>query len=198
MYRLAHEIRLSGKVGNDSDGVFVEIEGDRTSLEEFQARLLSDLPPIAHISQVHSTEIAVTGDDGFVIESSKKGSGTHKIEITPDFTTCRDCLAEVDDPSDRRFRYPFINCTNCGPRYTIVRSVPYDRATTTMCEFPMCPACQKEYDNPLNRRFHAQPNACPDCGPQLTFLHSDGRVLGERDKAMSACAQRIVDGRLLR
>ena len=169
VYNLAKKLRLSGFVRNDSKGVYIEVQGEETDLEKFLAALGRDAPPLARISGVNSADIAALEDaPPFVIlESSPSGSDV--TPVSPDMDVCDDCLREMLDPADRRHRYPFINCTNCGPRYTIVRRTPYDRPFTSMAEFAMCPLCEKEYHDPTNRRFHAQPNACPVCGPSLSL-----------------------------
>jgi hydrogenase maturation protein HypF len=171
VYRLASELGLAGFVLNDSQGVLLEVEGSRPAVDEFVERLSSQAPPLARIEGVDAAAVPATGEPGFAIVMSRSG-GDPDAPVSPDMTTCDDCLAEVLDPTDRRHRYPFTNCTNCGPRFTIVRGVPYDRPLTTMSGFQMCRLCQAEYDDPLDRRFHAQPNACPDCGPRLAFLGS--------------------------
>jgi hydrogenase maturation protein HypF len=168
VYRLARELELDGFVLNDTRGVLLEVEGPAPALDEFVERLRSQAPPLARIEHLEAAELAPTGVRGFAIVSSR-GGGEQDAPVSPDTATCADCLAELLDPADRRHRYPFINCTNCGPRFTIVRGVPYDRPLTTMAGFRMCARCQAEYDDPLDRRFHAQPNACPDCGPTLSF-----------------------------
>ena len=178
VYRLALEEGLAGFIGNDTDGVTIEIEGPRASLDSFLARLRSDAPPLSRIDSVTVREAKPTGDTGFRIVASEV-LGRVSTGIPADAATCPDCLRELLSPADRRYRYPFLNCTNCGPRYTITRRIPYDRPQTSMARFKMCPACQAEYDDPANRRFHAQPNACWDCGPQLSLLSADGRPLSD-------------------
>jgi Hydrogenase maturation factor len=163
-YRLASALGIGGYVLNDERGVLLEAEGDDMSVARFVARLRDEAPPLAQIDRVVSEEVALCGDDGFRILASGRDGEPHAF-VAPDAATCDDCLAELFDPADRRYRYPFVNCTNCGPRLTIVRGVPYDRPSTTMAGFAMCGLCQSEYDDPADRRFHAQPNACPDCGP---------------------------------
>ena len=169
VYRLAQEEELSGFIGNDTDGVTIEIEGPRAGVDSFVARLRTEAPPLARIDSVTVRELAPTGDSEFRIVSSQV-MGRVSTGIPADSATCPDCLRELLDPGDRRYRYPFLNCTNCGPRFTITRRIPYDRPQTSMAKFPMCPACQREYDDPLNRRFHAQPNACWDCGPRVWLV----------------------------
>lgn len=173
VWRLANELSLAGFVGNDSDGAFIEVEGPAGALDRFEARLRSELPPLARISELVCVPVAFSGEDRFRILASRSGA-SQDAEITPDTATCSDCLRELSDPGDRRYRYPFINCTNCGPRYSIIQAVPYDRCNTTMRRFIMCPACQAEYDDPANRRFHAQPNACPVCGPRVWLADREG------------------------
>ena len=169
VYRLADELALGGYVLNDAHGVLIEVEGAGAQVDRFLARLPSDAPPLAVVEYVVAEEMAPSGEEAFAIRESV-GAAIPDAPITPDSATCEDCLRELFDPADRRFRYPFINCTNCGPRFTIVRGVPYDRALTTMASFVMCPACRAEYEDPADRRFHAQPNACPACGPSLALL----------------------------
>ncbi len=190
VYRLAHELALDGFVLNDPQGVLVEVEGPAASIDEFLERLRAQAPPLARIEHVEAAELEPTGVRGFQIVSSR-GGGEQDASVSPDTATCADCLAEMLDPSDRRYRYPFINCTNCGPRFTIVRGVPYDRPLTTMAGFRMCELCQAEYDDPLDRRFHAQPNACPECGPTLSF----GGARGEA--ALGAALAALAGGRIL-
>src|SRR5450631_3977299 len=173
VYRLALEEGLAGFIGNDTDGVTIEIEGPRASLDSFLTRLRSDAPPLSRIDSVSVREAKPTGDTCFRIVASEV-LGRVSTGIPADAATCPDCLLELLSPTDRRYRYPFLNCTNCGPRYTITRRIPYDRPQTSMAHFKMCPACQAEYDDPTNRRFHAQPNACWDCGPQLSLVTADG------------------------
>jgi hydrogenase maturation protein HypF len=169
VYRLAGELGVAGYVLNDSRGVIVEVEAAAETVERFLARLPAEAPPLALVESVVSEELAELGEHGFSIRESPAG-GEPRAAVTPDSATCADCLAELFDPSDRRYRYPFVNCTNCGPRFTLVRDVPYDRPNTTMAGFEMCAACAAEYADPADRRFHAQPNACPDCGPRVRLL----------------------------
>jgi len=175
VYRLARELGLGGFVINDTGGVTIEVQGARRTVESFQRRLLAELPPLAHISRCDVADLPpIDGPGGFEIRPSAGGELTD-AQVTVDTATCADCLAEMNDPSDRRYRYPFINCTNCGPRYTIVRRIPYDRPNTTMAEFAMCPLCGREYADPACRRFHAQPIACPRCGPAVWLIDPRGR-----------------------
>ena len=166
VYRLATEFKLGGYVGNDSNGAFIEVEGPADCIAAFEAALVHGLPPLAKITELRRVSLPVQAEREFRITGSR-ADPQRRPEVTPDAATCADCQRELFDPADRRYRYPFINCTNCGPRYSIIKTVPYDRPATTMAVFKMCPACQREYDDPADRRFHAQPNACPVCGPQL-------------------------------
>ena len=165
VHRLAVELGLSGFVLNDERGVLIEVEGEPAALEDFVRRLPAEAPPLAVVERVLTTALEATGEGGFEIRASRR-RGAAQARVSADAATCDDCLAELFDPADRRHRYPFVNCTNCGPRFTIVRDVPYDRPLTTMAGFKMCERCRAEYDDPSDRRFHAQPNACPDCGPR--------------------------------
>jgi hydrogenase maturation protein HypF len=174
IYRLAMEEGLAGFVGNDTDGVTIEIEGPQQRVAAFVARLRGEQPPLARIDSVTVREMPLAGETGFRITASEV-LGPVSTGIPADAATCPDCLRELLDPQDRRYRYPFLNCTNCGPRFTITRRIPYDRPQTSMARFPMCPECQREYDDPLNRRFHAQPNACWVCGPRVWLVGANGR-----------------------
>ncbi|HWC26988.1 MAG TPA: acylphosphatase, partial [Solirubrobacteraceae bacterium] len=173
VYRLAGELGIAGWVLNDERGVLVEAEGPPAAVHAFLARLSADAPPLADVRRVAAEDVPVVGEPGFDIVASERG-GAVSAPVTPDSATCEDCLAELADPADRRHRYPFLNCTNCGPRFTIVRGIPYDRPLTTMSGFEMCDACRAEYDDPTDRRFHAQPNACPLCGPRVRLLDRSG------------------------
>jgi hydrogenase maturation protein HypF len=196
VYRVAQDLRLSGWVRNDSAGVLAEVEGDAAALRTFCRRLVDEPPPLARVAGVRTTTIPPAGGSGFaIVESDPTGPADAAVSI--DTAACAACLAEVDDPADRRYRYPFTNCTNCGPRYTIVRSVPYDRPATTMAGFTMCPACQAEYDDPADRRFHAQPNACPDCGPRLAWLRPDGSGRSTGGAALADAIAALTAGRIV-
>ena len=193
-YRIAWETGLAGHVGNDPRGAFIEIEGPREKVALFKERLREKLPPLAEIAAMDVSEMTPLGEIGFHIERSSH-EGEQKAEIAPDTATCADCLREMDDPADRRYRYPFINCTNCGPRYSIIRAVPYDRANTTMAVFRMCPACRAEYDDPADRRFHAQPNACPVCGPKVRLTDAQG--VEAKGDPIRLAARWLADGRIV-
>src|SRR4051812_36102996 len=192
VHSLAAELGLAGFVLNDSRGVLLEVEGE--AVASFLERLPAEAPPLALIERVRAEAIAPTGEPGFAIRESPAG-GRPATAIAPDTATCDDCLRELFDPADRRFRYPFVNCTNCGPRFTIVRCIPYDRPLTTMAAFTMCAACRAEYDDPASRRFHAQPNACADCGPRVR-LHpaSPGDPVAAAAEALAAGAIGAVKG----
>jgi hydrogenase maturation protein HypF len=176
VYSLASRLGLGGFVGNDVDGVFAEVEGDPAAVREFLRALIRDAPPLARVERVTAAPLGPAGTVSFQIVASES-AGRRRALIAADTATCADCLRELADPGDPRFRYPFINCTNCGPRFTIVRDVPYDRPLTTMSAFPMCERCAAEYHDPASRRFHAQPVCCPACGPRLTLLDDAGRPL---------------------
>ena len=195
VYSLATSLGLAGLVGNDVDGVFAEVEGDPAAVREFLGALERDAPPLARIERVTAAGVAPAGAATFEIVASEP-MGRRRALIAADTATCADCLRELADPADRRFRYPFINCTNCGPRFTIVRDVPYDRPLTTMSGFPMCARCAAEYHDPANRRFHAQPTCCPACGPRLTLLDAAGApaAAGTQRSTISALANPASPG----
>jgi len=180
IYQLAKKNGLGGYVLNTSEGVYIEVEGERQKIEIFFREIEVQKPPLARITSIETQYLPEYHYQDFVIRKSVVQ--THQsVLISPDVCICEDCLSEMRDPKDRRYHYPFINCTNCGPRYTIIKDIPYDRENTTMAYFTMCERCQQEYDDPLSRRFHAQPNACFDCGPQV-FLHDHtGQPLAEID-----------------
>lgn len=172
VFRLAHELGLAGWVRNTPAGVVIEAEGPPTAVSVLLERLEREAPPLAVIGSIQREDLPLAGETGFAILAS--GCGESLAEIAPDGEVCPDCLRELFDPVNRRYRYPFINCTNCGPRYSIITGIPYDRLSTTMAHFPMCPACREEYENPSDRRFHAQPIACPECGPRWRLLDRQG------------------------
>ena len=194
VYNLAQRHQLMGFVGNDSAGVFIEVEGDATRLQVFRVDLERFAPPLAHIEKIISTTMAPQGAETFTIVESKTNLEGITL-ISPDLCICDDCLQELLDPYNRRYRYPFINCTNCGPRFTITRQIPYDRPNTTMADFPLCDACTAEYHDPSNRRFHAQPNACADCGPQVRFIAGEVGMSGEN--TFLAAQSALCDGKIL-
>ena len=176
VYQLATALKLKGQVANTSNGVTIFLEGPPHDIASFIQRLTAQSPPLAHITHVDTVPVAPKGYGEFSIRRSRKDNQRLTL-ISPDVSICQDCQNELFDPDDRRYAYPFINCTNCGPRYTIIDDIPYDRPKTSMRHFRMCPKCQAEYDDPLNRRFHAQPNACPVCGPQVTLYDCNERPL---------------------
>ena len=194
VYTLATGLHLAGRVGNDVDGVFIDVEGARRDVEDFLDALRHQAPPLAAIERVTVTPTEPAGLAGFAIVASDAG-GQRRALVSADSATCADCLRELDDPRDRRFGYPFLNCTNCGPRFTIVRDVPYDRPLTTMSAFTMCGDCAAEYHDPADRRFHAQPTCCPACGPRSRLLARDGAELPGDPVAESAMVLRA--GRIL-
>jgi len=194
VYRLARERGIGGRVRNGTDGVTIDAFGPEEALDGFLRSLTESPPPAARIHGLQWVPIAAESGEDFAIEESRS-DGTRRVSIPPDLPTCAACLAEILDPSDRRYRYPFTNCTHCGPRFTIARDVPYDRPATTMAPFRMCAACQREYDSPLDRRFHAQPNACPQCGPRLRALSESGEELSGDPIVLAALA--CAEGRIV-
>jgi len=211
VYRLASELGLCGWVNNSPHGVFVEVEGRRFALEQFLLRLEIQKPPRCFIQSLEASWLDRVGYNGFEIRESET-HGDKTTLVLPDIATCPDCLREIFDPGNRRYRYPFTNCTNCGPRFSIIEALPYDRLNTSMRTFPMCPPCQAEYEDPTNRRFHAQPNACPVCGPQLELWvghragpSAEGLAAGPRPHpavrdgydALLVTAQAIREGKIV-
>ena len=192
VHALAHERGLSGSVRNTADGVLVEVEGPATEVDAYQHRLATGGPPLAHVESVRATTLEPRGGTGFAILPSDGGPG--RTFVSPDVATCADCTRELRDPGDRRHRHPFISCTNCGPRFTIVLGPPYDRATTTMAGFAMCTRCAGEYADPRDRRFHAQPVCCPDCGPQL-WLETPGAAPLGGEQALAQARRLLAGGR---
>ncbi len=193
VYRLATEMNLTGWVSNSPQGVFLEVEGAPQALRAFLLRLEKEPPPRSSIQSLESSFLAPAGFLSFQIRPSDH-SGERTALVLPDIATCADCLREVFDPADRRYLYPFTNCTNCGPRFSIVQTLPYDRPNTTMSRFEMCKVCRREYENPGDRRFHAQPNACPACGPHLELWNPTGEVLSTNHQAVRAAADAIRRG----
>ncbi len=187
VYRLAHELALSGWVNNDGAGVTIEVEGDSERIDAMTRRLAQDAPPLARVDSIVVRDCASRAESGFAIMESVPGHAA--TAIGPDSAICGDCLAELFDPGDRRYRYAFINCTQCGPRYTITRALPYDRAMTSMAPFLQCPECAAEYRAPAHRRFHAEPNACPRCGPRLTLVDAAGAPMAAVDPITETVAR---------
>jgi len=196
VYRLAKELSLNGFVVNNTHGVLIEIEGDENSLFSFMRLLHERKPPMAHLFSQSVVELPLAGYEDFEIRDTK-GEGEKDVFVLPDIATCEECLKELFDPNDRRHLYPFINCTNCGPRFTIIEKLPYDRPNTTMRLFKMCPECEKEYRDPLNRRFHAQPNACPRCGPQVSLYSGEGELISKGKEALNLVIEGIERGRIV-
>lgn len=196
VYRLATEMGLNGWVLNSSQGVFIEVEGDRTALDRFVTRLEKEEPPRAYIQGMETSFLDPVGFTDFKIQESNS-DGEKSAFVLPDVAVCPDCATEIFDPRNRRYLYPFTNCTNCGPRFSIINSLPYDRPNTTMAKFEMCDECKAEYDDPTDRRFHAQPNACPKCGPHLELWDNSGSVLAIRNAALLGAAEAIRAGKIV-
>ncbi|CAD0221566.1 Acylphosphatase [Planktothrix agardhii] len=198
IYRLAMELNLTGWINNSVSGVLIEVEGLWEVLEQFKYRILQEKPPQSEIQTLDIVWLPPVGYSEFEIRVSESTNHPQKIAIIlPDLSTCSDCLQDIFDPENRRYQYPFTNCTNCGPRYSIIRDLPYDRNHTTMATFTMCSDCQNEYNHPLNRRFHAQPNACPVCGPQLELWDKNGKVIASLNQALKQAADIIRSGQIL-
>lgn len=196
LFSLAARHRIAGEVSNTASGVQARVEGDSRDLARFVEEIFSHPPLLARVDAVKKTPLPVTGVTDFRIIASRAGVCRTTL-ISPDVSVCRDCLKELYDPRDRRFGYPFINCTNCGPRFTIIQDVPYDRPRTAMKDFVMCPACQAEYDNPADRRFHAQPNACPVCGPRVMLTDRKGQTIAGPDIAIDMAGTLLAQGYIL-
>ena len=196
VYRLATQMSLPGWVKNSPQGVFLEIEGSPDLLETFLLRLEDERPPRASIQSLEYSLLPLAGFTEFEIRASDT-AGARSAVVLPDIATCADCLRELFDPNDRRYGYPFTNCTNCGPRFSIILALPYDRPQTTMAGFMMCPDCRAEYENPADRRFHAQPNACPACGPHVAFWSQDGTVATQRQEAIRQAVDAIRNGKIV-
>ncbi len=196
VYRLAREAGLAGSVRNDAAGVTIDAFGEPSALDAFEHRLADSPPPAAAIDLLRAEPLDGASPAGFEIAASA-GDAERRVSIPPDLAVCDDCRREVMDPADRRHRYPFTNCTNCGPRFTITLDVPYDRPATTMAGFPMCDDCRREYADPLDRRFHAQPNACPVCGPRLALWDAGGRELAHGDIALRRAADAVRRGEIV-
>ncbi len=195
IYNLARRLNLSGYVLNNTTGVSIEVEGESPDLKEFINSVKTHPPPQAEIFEIQSKHTDPAGYEDFEIRESE-GREERFVPISPEIATCKKCLSELFDPKDRRYRYPFLNCTNCGPRFTIIKDIPYDRKFTTMSVFPMCEECDSEYHDPVNRRFHAQPNACPACGPRLFLLDNEGEEIPVDDVISAAC-KLLKEGRII-
>jgi hydrogenase maturation protein HypF len=192
VYRLMERERLAGHIANTATGVEIEVQGPRLAVEDFLARLPAENPPLARILGLRVWDLPCRAEQSFRILPSRDGK-TRQALVLPDVAVCDACLQELFDPGDRRFEYPFINCTNCGPRYTIVRDIPYDRPRTSMMLFPLCAACRREYEDPGDRRFHAQATACAGCGPRVELLDGDGGCVATGDP-IRAAADRLRAG----
>ncbi|HDK26247.1 MAG TPA: carbamoyltransferase HypF [Candidatus Atribacteria bacterium] len=177
IHKLIKNYNLSGWVLNSNQGVEIEVEGEEEELDSLIEDIKEKLPPLARIEEIEIVKLPLVGYKGFFIKKSKTKEENSLVLVSPDISICKDCLQELFDSQNRRFRYPFINCTNCGPRFTIIKDIPYDREKTTMSAFKMCPQCQNEYDNLEDRRYHAQPNACAHCGPQVFIYNRDGKII---------------------
>ena len=195
VFRLATELELSGWINNTGAGVTIEVEGQAERLREFRRRLETEKPVHSALYSMEVSELDPAGYASFEIRESE--GGAKRAVILPDLATCEPCRAELFDPADRRHRYPFINCTNCGPRFSIIEALPYDRPNTTMKRFEMCPACQAEYEDPADRRFHAQPNACPVCGPHVALWDNQGSVVAAREEAIRQACDRVRNGEIV-
>ena len=196
VYRIALDNSVTGTVNNSSEGVIIEVQGAPEQIDTFGEDLAEKIPPLAHIVTLDFEDIPTVEDENnFTILKSTNGAG-HSVLISADVATCPDCLADMEDKTNRRYRYPFTNCTNCGPRYTITRSIPYDRPQTSMACFKLCPDCLAEYNDPLDRRFHAQPNACPRCGPKTWLTDCDGKIISQGDEAIHRLAIELAEGRI--
>ena len=195
VYQLATGHDLRGWVCNTSEDVKIEVEGEAKDIDLFLLKLKEQAPPVSHIEEITVTREKPVGYDKFEIRHSVAEEGKYQL-VSPDIATCPDCLREIFDPSDRRYLYPFTNCTNCGPRFTIITDIPYDRPNTTMTPFKMCPECRREYEDPLNRRFHAQPNACPVCGPQLELIDAEGNAAA-CDDIIATASELLKKGKII-
>ena len=195
VYRLALESGVAGWVLNDRKGIAVHAEGEPTRLGAFVAALRDYPPPGAHIVAFEVVPVQPEGHDGFTIRSSQR-DGDPTVLISPDLPVCNKCLEELRDPTSRRYRYPYINCTECGPRYSIMWAIPYDRARTTMADWPLCPSCHAEYEDPLDRRYHAQPTACNICGPTYRLIE-DGETVSRGVDAIARSAVMLAEGRIV-
>lgn len=203
VYRLAKKYLINGWVMNTTDGVHIRAEGDEKLVDEFVMELADGAPAAAKITEIEMKEVPIEPYHGFEIRFSDDAEADRPTLVSPDMATCPDCARELFDPSDRRYRYPFINCTNCGPRFTILDELPYDRGNTSMRDFAMCEACQAEYDNPADRRFHAQPNACFECGPHVSWSSDGGNTIAwgttraESDAIFAKAVEALLEGKIL-
>ncbi len=198
LFQLADKYRFSGRVLNTSRGVSLVIEGREKDMDDFCRDIYAKSPPLACVVNIKSENISLKNYRNFAIVTSAGENSTRSALIPPDVSVCRDCLDEMKDPENPRFRYPFINCTNCGPRYTIIKDIPYDRPKTSMADFQMCPECSREYNDPKDRRFHAQPNACPVCGPHAFLVDNTGKKVELNGKTpVNAAADLLLQGKII-
>jgi hydrogenase maturation protein HypF len=195
VYNLAQRLALRGYVRNTSGGVDIEVDGEPAALQQLLDALQRDAPPLSHIDGISSAKRSPNGFTAFEIKESRLQLDTFQ-PVSPDLAICPDCLRELFDPADRHYRYPFVNCTNCGPRFTIIRDLPYDRPLTTMAGFAMCPACAAEYGDPTNRRYHAQPVSCPHCGPHIWLLQNGG-IISDQEEALTKVREIVADGEIV-
>ncbi|WP_444913076.1 carbamoyltransferase HypF [Microbulbifer sp. PAAF003] len=196
VYRLADSFQLKGWVANYSGGLRIEVQGKSREIEKFIDKLSSEKPPYSRITHIESYPVALQAEYGFRILPSVRDASSSTI-VLPDLAPCDDCLRELSDPNNRRYDYPFISCTLCGPRYSIIYKLPYDRVNTSMHHFPLCGKCSGEYRDPLNRRFHAEPNACPQCGPQLLFCNTAGVTIAKKSRALSKALDALAQGKII-
>jgi len=196
VFNIANRYNLKGYVLNDTEGVLIEIEGEKDNIDKFLVSLFSEKPPLAHIFSSYIEELDFFGYKDFQIKSSKSNK-EKQVFILPDISICDECLKEIKDKNNRRYRYPFTNCTNCGPRFSIIQKLPYDRENTTMKNFKMCEICKEEYHNPLDRRFHAQPNACPVCGPEISLYTSKKEFIAKGDEALRVVINLLKEGKII-
>lgn len=198
IYKLAHQLHLKGWVNNSTEGVLIDLECEEEELENFQAKIQQEKPLQSEIYSIEIKQLNLVNYQEFYIKNSESTNNRNKSAIVlPDLSTCNECLQEIFDSKNRRYRYPFTNCTNCGPRYSIIQDLPYDRQNTTMSQFTMCLECENEYHNPLNRRFHAQPNACQKCGPHLELWDKKGNCIAKLDDALKQTAELIGLGKII-
>ncbi len=196
VYCLAIELALGGWVRNGPDGVQIEIEGDPAAARAFLDRLKAELPPLARLDELVVESVIAHGETGFAVIETEQGP-RESARVPPDARLCAACAAEMADPADRRHRYPFTVCTHCGPRFSLVRALPYDREQTSMACFPLCPECEHEYRDPADRRFHTEPVCCPACGPQLWLEDHDGNRVAERDGALAGARAALEGGQVV-
>ena len=197
VYRLAQRLNLTGFVRNTAAGVNLEVQGEPAGLVAFVMALRSELPPLARIADMHVADVPARPDEREFVIAGSEGASAAGVLVSPDVAMCSDCGRDIANSGDRRYNYPFTNCTNCGPRYTITRSLPYDRPATSLACFPLCPDCAAEYENPEDRRFHAQPTACPACGPEIGFYDAAGELLHEGEEAMRQAGQALARGKIV-